>query len=137
MEDSYQLALRAKEAHEQADSQQAQELLYKAIQNTGPSPDSETLDTLAEICVTLGDNALAYTLYVQSIKANPYSNPQKYMSLAQLSSGLEAKQLYEAGISVLTNKLKETSDESELQALRSQLASAFAAIAELHMTDLW
>lgn len=98
--------------------------IYQAAQlNNTLNPD--LLDDFAEALSSSGSLDLAKKLYQESIEKFPGHNISKYFSLAQLSSGQTAANLYLTGIS-----FSSTPD-------KSQIASAYAALAELFMTDLW
>lgn len=86
---------------------------------------SELIDEYAELCTSLGSLDQSRQLYQQSISMFPTTNPPKYFALAQLSAGEEAMDLYTKGISISTDQE------------RTQVASAYSAMAEIYMTDLW
>lgn len=129
----------AREAHEHGETEQAYDQYTQAYQLAKQQGITVPglLDHFAELCVAVEDKKLAKTLYKESIQAEPEANPQKYMSLAELEKGLRAAELYQAGIKLLTaSKAALTPNSEAALAANSSLASAYAAVAELYMTDL-
>lgn len=69
------------------------------------------------------------------IELEPNSGAEKFMSLGQISDYKIAQQCYEKGIQIFTNDLNSSPDN---QQIKSSLASAYSALAELYMnSDLW
>jgi hypothetical protein len=86
---------------------------------------SDILDDYAEALMGAGEAEKAKQVYFESLQRFPNENPSKYFSFAQLMTGQDAAQLYLKGI-----ELSQLSD-------KSAVASAYSALAELYMTDLW
>ena len=130
----------AREAHERGETEQAYDQytqVYQQAKQQGLTVPG-LLDNFAELCVAVEDKKLAKTLYKESIQAEPQANPQKYMSLAELEKGHRAAELYRSGIQLLTaSSTALTPGSEEAVSAGSALASAYAALAELYMTDLW
>ena len=117
----------AKFLHESCQLEQALPLykqLYSLALSTNFFP-SEFLDDYADLCTTLGDLETAEKLYLQSIEMYPKTNPAKYFSYAQISTGQKSVNLYLKGISICSANEK------------SQVACAYSALTEIYMTDLW
>ena len=117
----------AKSLHESCQLDQALPI-YNHLYSVALSSNqlsSDLLDDYADLCSSLGDFEQSRKLYTQSIQLFPSTNPGKYFSLAQLSGGEESISLYLKGISICTQNEK------------LQAASAYSAMAEIYMTDLW
>jgi predicted Zn-dependent protease len=98
----------------------------------------EYIDTMAEVLMNLDESDAAEKLFKKSISLEPNKNAEKYMTLGQLSDCRSALKLYEKGVHIFMNDLNVELDEDKRVKIRDSLASAYAAIAELHMnTDLW
>jgi tetratricopeptide (TPR) repeat protein len=102
-------------------------------------PDNtEVLDLYSEVLMGLDETETAIKCMKKSIALEPNKNPEKYMTLAQLSDYKNALKLYEKGIQVYQNELLNVNDDTKKQTIQSSLASAYAAVAELFMnSDLW
>lgn len=139
MESAVSLFDAAREAHEQGDTSQAYDLYtqaYRLSKQQGPVPG--LLDHFAELCIAVDDKKLAKTLYREAIAAEPEVHPQKYLSLAELEKGPTAAELYRTGVRLLTAALGTLQpDTEEYRSSCASVASAYAALAELYMTDLW
>ncbi|CAG9329884.1 unnamed protein product [Blepharisma stoltei] len=130
-EQIYTMIAQAKALHEACQLEDAANLYKQTLElasSTGEIPE-ELLDSYAELSNTTGDAATAISLFQESINRYPTQNPSKYFSLAQLNSGKQSLTLYRAGIEILKQNLSEENS-------RIQLATAYSAIAELHMSDL-
>ena len=140
MESALSLFESAREAHEQGDTSTAYDLYtqaYRTAKQQGASVPG-LLDHFAELCVAVDDKKLAKTLYKEAIDAEPGTNPQKYLSLAELEKGKTAAELYSTGVKLLTTALASVAvDSDEHRSMNTSVSSALAAIAELYMTDLW
>ena len=127
LEEVSSLQEQAKFLHESCQLEEALPLfdqLYLALKQSGHI-SSEFLDEYAELCVSLGDVQKSKKIYEESMSLFPEVSPQKYFSYAQLCCGEESVGFYMKGISISTEQDK------------SQLASAYSALAEIYMTDLW
>ena len=76
-------------------------------------------------------------MHKHSIELEPNGNGHKYLNLAEFLAGLESVKAYNKGIELLISQKQASTNESEIQAIAKQIASAHASIAELYMTDLW
>jgi len=109
---------------------------------------AEVLDAYGAFLCEEGDSDRARELLLRSAALHPKAGAEKFLYLAQLSSGEEALSHYEQGAAVIaaaaagsaTSSNGSTSAGSasaqEVAGLRRQLASVRASIAELFMTDL-
>jgi predicted Zn-dependent protease len=98
----------------------------------------EYIDTLAEVLMNLDEAEATEKLIKKSISLEPNKNAEKYMTLGQLSDCRSALKLYEKGISIFQGDLNMEIDDNKRSQIKSSLASAYAAIAELFMnSDLW
>lgn len=127
MQNFSSLQEQAKMLHESCQLEEALSL-YKQLYSSALSSNSltsELLDDYAELCTNLNDPEFSKKLYIESIQMFPLTNPSKYFSYAQLLTGQESAEMYVRGISMSSIEEK------------SQVASAYAALAEIFMTDLW
>ena len=98
----------------------------------------EYIDTLSEVLMNLDEPEAAEKLIKKSISLEPNKNAEKYMTLGQLSDCRSALKLYEKGVSIFQGELNMEIDDNKRSQIKSSLASAYAAIAELFMnSDLW
>lgn len=126
-------------AHEQGDVSTAYEeyaQAYRIVKGLGTGIDG-LLDAFAELCVTVGDAKQAKTLYREAIRNDPGGGPQRYLALAQLETGTTAVRMYLQGIELLRTTQPTQSSGDETASVQTAVSTAFAALAELYMTDLW
>lgn len=74
------------------------------------------------------------------MKLDPNSNGHKYLNLAEFLKGKNSLQAYKKGIELMTAQrqaLLSVGNNTEADVLTKQIATAYASIAELYMTDLW
>lgn len=69
------------------------------------------IDALAEVKIQCGEIDEAVELLLHSTSADPYSNPFKWFSLAQLRQGNDSVSTYKSGITVLTELLTKESTQ--------------------------
>eukprot|EP01036_Dinobryon_divergens_P029265 gene29265-38335_t len=102
--------------------------------------DCNIMDALADVKLQLGEPTEAMDLLLQSTAMAPTDNPFKWMFLAQLQKGQEALISYKAGIDILAATLSSSDGEEQGQeavsSVKTQIAKAHCAIAELFLTDL-
>lgn len=121
--------------------EEAKALLLERVQQY-PN-DVDVLDTLSEVLISLDDPKEAIKILKRSIELQPNKNPEKYMSLGQLTDYKNSLKYYKKGIELYCaelNALKpnDIDYESSLKKLKTNLASAYASIADLYMnSDLW
>lgn len=94
-------------------------------------------DSFAELCVSVQEFKQAKELYREVIRTDSQEIPQRYLALAQLETGSTAAGLYLKGIELLRAVQSAQQGEEEFHTGASAIASAYAALAELYMTDLW
>lgn len=107
--------------------------------------DTEVLDTLSEVSIALNETKEAINLLNKSIQLEPNKNAEKYMSLGQLSEYKTSLKCYKKGVEIylndlnnLVNNFNGNEKEDKIKKVKSDLASAYATIAELYMdSDLW
>jgi tetratricopeptide (TPR) repeat protein len=99
----------------------------------------QVIDSLSEVLLNLGDADSAIKLIKKSISIEPNKNGEKYMTIGQLSCGGKSTlKYYEKGVQVFISEIQNEKNEKKIIELKDSLASAYASIAELHMTtDLW
>jgi len=121
--------------------EQAKNLLIQKMQ-IHPN-DVDVLDTLSEVLISLDEPKEAIKILKKSIELEPEKNPEKYMSLGQLSNYKNSLLYYKKGVELYCkeiNSLNQNDAEyfNNLKKIKMNLASAYASIAELYMnTDLW
>jgi len=98
------------------------------------------------LLLEMGEIESARHCYGRAVVVQPDVGHAKYMTLAQLFTGLEAKNIYVKGIEVLSKAIANaaptgdsaasTSDDSKIGEMRRELSTAWVAMSELYMTDL-
>jgi tetratricopeptide (TPR) repeat protein len=116
------------------------------------------LETMASIQMEMGNTESAQTIYSKLIEISPDEGFSKYMCLAQLSTGIEAVNLYNKGIELMlieynkqsnessstkqpTSSKQSINDENEEENSvnkieKNDVSTAYCSIAELYLTDL-
>lgn len=97
------------------------------------------MDAYTDLLLQLDQTQKARTLIERSIMLNPNKEGRKYLNFAQMLTSFESLQMYKRGIQVL-----ESDAESYCEGLRydeqalaiKQVATAYASLADLYMTDL-
>jgi tetratricopeptide (TPR) repeat protein len=129
----------AEEALAQIDLDTAKGKYIQALQ-LEPT-NTKLMDTLAELLLQLGEIEDAYLVLKKSIELAPTENGMKYLSFAQLHNGEDALRLYRSSVDLLSAALQNSNntgnDENSQKVIRQQLCSAYCAVAEIFMTDLW
>lgn len=120
----------ARRLHDLCDLDKAAEIYKQALELAYQESfvPSYLIDSFAELSNSLGEYETAMNLFKESIKLFPSENPSKYLALAQLSNGHTSLDLYQKGITLLKKNANQENNP--------ETASAYAAIAELFMTDL-
>jgi len=125
----------------------ALELLEQALKAEPENP--EVLDALGALLCEEGEPDRARSLLLASAKLRPDAGAEKFLCLAQLSTGAEALEHFGRGAAVLQSELEKTEASASSSSssssspskpafspLRAQLAGVHASMAELYMTDL-
>jgi len=115
------------------------------------------LETMASIQMEMGNTESAQTIYSKLIELSPDEGFSKYMCLAQLSTGIEAVNMYNKGIELMlieynkqlndlnsstsqpsTSKqsIDDEDENSTNKIEKSDISTAYCSIAELYLTDL-
>jgi len=98
------------------------------------------LELSGSLLLEMGEIDSARHCYGRAVVVQPDSGHSKYMTLAQLFTGMEAKNIYVKGIEVLTNTITQadgaSSEPEKVLELRRELSTAWVAMSELYMTDL-
>ncbi len=121
--------------------EQAKNLLLQKL-NIDPN-NVDVLDTLSEVLISLDDTKEAIKIFKKSIELEPEKNPEKYMSLGQLSNFKTALVYYKKGVELYCKEINSLNQndleyKNNLKKSKINLASAYASIADLYMnTDLW
>jgi len=110
--------------------------------------DTRVLDTFGGLLCQEGSHERARELLLRSIKLAPKTGAEKFLNLAQMSSGEEARKYFARGARTLQAEIvaliSSASEERrpavmrsrQVTDLRRQLAQTEASVAELYMTDL-
>jgi len=124
---------------------EAAEAILKRVLKQHPK-NTTAMDMLAELYLQLGRPDKAKPMLEKSIAQNPGYDPKdikssstKWMYYAQIVEGQAAVKSYQKGIEVLQAELavaKTQMDEGAVATVSSQIGTAYAAIAEIFMTDL-
>ena len=121
--------------------EEAKVLLLEKIQKY-PN-DVDILDTLSEVLISLDESKEAIKILKRSIEIEPNKNPEKYMSLGQLTDYKNSLKHYKKGVELYCdeiNSLNQNDPEysNNLKKIKINLASAYSSIGELYMnSDLW
>jgi len=98
------------------------------------------LELSGSLLLEMGEIDSARHCYGRAVVVQPDIGHSKYMTLAQLFTGSEAKNIYVKGIEVLTNAITQvdgaSSEPEKVSELRRELSTAWVAMSELYMTDL-
>jgi len=97
----------------------------------------DALDLYVKAAMDKGDSTLAIKALKHAISIDPKTS-HRWMDLGQIQSGVTALKCYRQGVSAMENQLKKAGgvDAKNCDGLRREIASGFASIAELFMTDL-
>ena len=109
-------------------------ILLKEILKVEPN-NVEVLDTLSEVLMNLDNTKEAINVIKRSIELDPDNNPEKYMTLGQLSEYKMSLTCYKKGIELFMKEVNTTTDNDKLASLNNSIASAYASIAELYMNS--
>ena len=82
------------------------ESAYKYVKSALDVDDKHVraLETMASVQMEMGNVESARGIYVKLVELSPAHGFSKYMCLAQLSSGMEAVQFYEKGVSIMLDE---------------------------------
>ncbi|XP_022240391.1 probable assembly chaperone of rpl4 isoform X1 [Limulus polyphemus] len=113
------------------------------------SENVQALETLSGVLLELGDLEGGHNALLKSVELSPDQGHTKYLSLGQLSEGLQALDYYQRGIDLLSKAVERLSEDQELDheavakmdqsnesiTLKRELSNACCAMAEIYMTD--
>lgn len=121
----------------------AQKFCQRALEMD--NDNARALELSGGLLLEMGEIESARHCFGRAVVVNPDVGHEKYMTLAQLFTGLEAKNIYVKGIEVITkaianlapsNESGASSGASKISELRRELSTAWVAVSELYMTDL-
>jgi len=121
----------------------AQKFCQRALEMD--NDNARALELSGGLLLEMGEIESARHCFGRAVVVNPDVGHEKYMTLAQLFTGLEAKNIYVKGIEVITkaianlapsNESGASSGGSKISELRRELSTAWVAVSELYMTDL-
>lgn len=123
----------------ESDAESAVTILTEAL-SIDPT-NATILALLSEAHQMLGDLSSALEYLQASCQAEPNSNPDRFLALAQMLGGEEALQAVKKGIKMLERDLQSISqsdDQTKTQSvdeMKHTLSAAYIAAAELYTTD--
>jgi len=94
------------------------------------------LQLSASLLLEVGEVERAQQCLGRAIFLQPEEGHTKYLSLAQLLTGTEARDLYNKGAQLITAGLQREVSEMEGRELSRELSNTYVAISEIYMTDL-
>jgi len=96
------------------------------------------LELTSSLLLELGQMESAQHCLGRAVFLEPHTGHSKYLSLAQLMTGPESRDLYRKAIEILTNLLtgQEASDPVKAAEWKRDLSNAHVSISEIYMTDL-
>jgi len=94
------------------------------------------IEGYASVLMELGKVGKCKELLQAALELEPESGYQKFLSLAQLTNGLEAVALYNRGIEIMNASRNQPKSVDNSSSLSSEISSAYCALSELYMTDL-
>jgi len=113
----------------------AQKFCERALQLD--SDNVRALELSSGLLLELGQVDSAQQCLGRAIFLDPHNGHTKYLTLAQLLTGTESRDLYRKGIEVLKTKMSSLPHADEqLPELRRDLSNAYVSISEIYMTDL-
>lgn len=135
------LLIKARQCIDNLDFDDAQDQITSALKiNETYAPAYELLGEIYVEQELQDDARTAFTKAIQCDKPNNDSMVgfEKYLWMGQLCTedGEQAIKYYKTGVKRLISVIART-DESDQYSMRVRLASAYSAMAELYMTDLW
>lgn len=98
----------------------------------------KALELTSSLLLEMGQVESAQHCLGRAIHVEPHAGYSKYLSLAQLMTGVESRDCYRKGVEIISTQLSSDNSGDELKAgeLRRDLSNAYVSIAELYMTDL-
>jgi len=101
------------------------------------SDNLKALELTAGLLLEMGQIDSAEQCLGRAIYLQPNEGHSKYLTLAQILSGTESRDLYRKGIELITHRLSNLPPTDQtLPDLRRDLSNAYVSIAEIYMTDL-
>jgi len=113
----------------------AQKFCERALQID--NDNVRALELTSGLLLDMGQIESAQHCLGRAIFLQPDSGYSKYLSLAQLMSGAESRDLIRKGIELINNKLNSVPDTDEsLPEMRRDLSNSYISISEIYMSDL-
>jgi len=131
-----ELVLVGQQLYEQLNIENAEKCYKRALQ-INPN-HVETINNYANLLLDAQDYDAAKTMLEKSMSLEPNANHWKYLSYAQLHTGVEAIKLYQRGIQLLKIELEQArtnEDQEEIEGIIYQISGALCSVAEIYMTD--
>eukprot|EP00088_Acartia_fossae_P016031 TRINITY_DN18933_c0_g1_i1.p1 TRINITY_DN18933_c0_g1~~TRINITY_DN18933_c0_g1_i1.p1 ORF type:complete len:364 (-),score=90.15 TRINITY_DN18933_c0_g1_i1:36-1127(-) len=98
--------------------------------------NTRALELTAGLLLEMGKVESAQHCLGRAIHLEPHTGHSKYLSLAQIMSGCESRDLYRKGIEIIKAKLSSTGVAENMAELSRDLSNAYVSIAEIYMSDL-
>jgi len=113
----------------------AQKFCERALQID--NDNVRALELTASLLLDMGEVEQAQNCLGRAIFVEPQTGHSKYLTMAQLMTGVESRDLYHKGIELIQKLISSlpTSDE-RLADLRRSLSNAMISISEIYITDL-
>jgi len=101
------------------------------------SDNVKALELTSGLLLEMGQIESAQQCLGRAIFLDPHNNHSKYLTLAQILSGTESRDLYRKGIEIIKNKIATLNpDDQQMPELRRDLSNTYVSISEIYMTDL-
>jgi len=101
------------------------------------SDNVKALELTSGLLLEMGQIESAQQCLGRAIFLDPHNNHSKYLTLAQILSGTESRDLYRKGIEIIKNKMETLNpNDQQMSELRRDLSNTYVSIAEIYMTDL-
>jgi len=113
----------------------AQKFCERALQMD--NDNVRALELTSGLLLDMGQIESAQHCLGRAIFLQPDSGHSKYLSLAQLMSGAESRDLFRKGIELINNKLNSVpAADSSICELHRDLSNSYISISEIYMSDL-
>jgi len=101
------------------------------------SDNVKALELTAGLLLEMGQIDSAQQCLGRAIHLQPHEGHSKYLTMAQILSGSESRDLYRKGVEVIESRLSSLPQtDSSIGELKRDMSNAFVSIAEIYMTDL-
>ena len=116
------------------DLDQATHLCQQILQQDEHNIDA--LQLYASTLIEQGQVDQAREVLKKAVTVSPNEGFEKFLALAQITSGKEALNYYSEAARILKEKLPSVTEEGEVKEMTRQLSNIYCSAAELYLTDL-